>query len=85
MWLSFLFSLMGCTFFYLSSPNQIVLSSPLQPKIIRPLAWIFLLLAQILWMVFLDPKAGFFAALCIAMLLLGLLPLFFLLFQRKTS
>lgn len=85
MWLSFSISLIGCTLFYLSSPNQIFLTAPWRPTIVRPIAWGLLLVAQILWMYFLDPKAGFFAALCIVMLLLGLLPLFFLFFKRKSS
>jgi hypothetical protein len=78
MLLCFLISLVACTLFYLSSSNQIFLASPLYPKIFRPLAWTLLGAAQLLWMHQLDTKAGFFAALTVAMLLLGVVPLCFL-------
>ena len=82
MLLCFLISLVGCALFYLSSPNQIFLASPLLPKVARPLAWILLVVAQALWMFQLDSKAGFFSALLVAMLLLGVLPLVFLGIKR---
>ncbi len=77
MLLCFLISILGCVLFYLSSPNQVFLASPLYPKVARPAAWGLLVIAQALWMYQLDSKAGFFAALTVAMLLLAVIPLCF--------
>ena len=77
MLLCFFISLLGCLLIYLSSLNQGVLRSPLNPKMTRPIAWGLLVVAQLLWMNQLDTKAGFFAALAVAMLLLAVIPLCF--------
>lgn len=85
MLLSFLFSLAACLLFYLTSPNQRLRAKPVAFSLARPFAWLMLLIAQCLWMYFLDAKAGFFAALCVAMLLLGVIPLLPLALRKNSA
>lgn len=64
--------------FYLTTANQQWLRQPL-PAACRHLAALSLLVVIGAWMWALDSKAGFFAALVLLMLLLGLFPLLSLL------
>ncbi|MBT1065468.1 hypothetical protein KJY73_17915 [Bowmanella sp. Y26] len=82
MFSAFLLSLCGCVLFYLSLNNQQWLTRPLPNRPWRWLAWLVLGLSFAAWMWVIDAKAGFFAALVCAMLLLGLLPFFSLLNKK---
>ncbi|MAX56894.1 MAG: hypothetical protein CL537_15505 [Alcanivoracaceae bacterium] len=65
-------------FFYLTLSNQQWLKVPL-PAGCRPLALVALAASFGVWMWIMDGKAGFFAALVMLMLVLGVLPLLALL------
>ncbi len=71
-------SIGGAAWLSLASPNQGWLRQPLSRGWL-PWAAVLVLLSWPAWMRALDPKAGFFAALTVLMLLLGLLPLLSLL------
>ncbi|MCG8437061.1 MAG: hypothetical protein MI751_03155 [Pseudomonadales bacterium] len=64
--------------FYLTLSNQQWLKQPL-PAGLRPLALVALAASFGAWMWVMDDKAGFFAALVMLMLVLGVLPLLSLL------
>ena len=76
--ISLILSIVGTALLYLASPNQGWLREPLGRAWV-PWAVVMVLLSWPAWMGALDPKAGFFAALTLLMLLLGLLPLLSLL------
>ncbi|WP_421706246.1 hypothetical protein [Alloalcanivorax xenomutans] len=78
-----LLSVAGSVLVYLRSPNQRWLARPLAGIGWRVLSWVLLLLSWPAWMVTLDAKAGFFAALTVLMLLLGTLPLLSLLKEGR--
>ncbi|KAF0806227.1 hypothetical protein A6D6_01807 [Alcanivorax xiamenensis] len=76
-------SLLAVALLYLRSPNQRWLARPLTGVVWRVLSWALLLLSWPAWMMVLDAKAGFFAALTLLMLLLGTLPLLSLLKEGR--
>lgn len=78
-----LLSVAGSVVLYLRSPNQRWLTRSLAGSGWRLLSWALLLLSWPAWMVTLDAKAGFFAALTLFMLLLGALPLLSLLKEGR--
>lgn len=80
--ISILLSFFGTVLLYMSLPNQRWRQRPLT----RPWqggAVTLLLLSWPAWMNSLEPAAGFFAALILVMLLLGLLPLLSLLRREQ--
>lgn len=70
-----LLSVIGVMLLYLCSPNQRWRRLPLRGRAWHVAAWALVALAWPAWMVTLEAKAGFFAALTLLMLLAGLLPL----------
>jgi hypothetical protein len=83
--LALLSTLIGAALLYLTTQHQQWRDQPLPKMLWRPVALLVNIASFAFWMVIMDSKAGFFAALAALMLGAGLVPFFHLLLPRSAE